>query len=182
MRCMPLATDGGASIWMTRSIAPMSIPSSSDEVATRPRICPAFSLSSISIRCGRASEPWCARTSGSPASSLTAAASRSATRRLLTKMSVERCARTSSSRRGWIALQMDERGAPAAGPLGISSVSPIRAMSSTGHFDRQLELLLLRRVDDGDRPIVRRRAPGTELVVIATSGSGTRPFEEPPDP
>ena len=129
---MPLATDGGASIWMTRSMAPMSIPSSSDEVATSPRICPAFSLSSISIRCGRASEPWCARTSGSPASSLTAAASRSATRRLFTKMSVDRCVRTSSSSRGWIALQIDDRGAAHAGPLRMSWISPIRAMSSTG--------------------------------------------------
>ena len=34
MRCSPLATDGGASICTTRSIAPMSMPSSSDEVAT----------------------------------------------------------------------------------------------------------------------------------------------------
>ena len=31
-----------------------------------------------------------------------------------------------------MAVQIDERGAPAAGPLGISSISPIRAMSSTG--------------------------------------------------
>ena len=31
---MPLATEGGASIWITRSTAPMSMPSSSDEVAT----------------------------------------------------------------------------------------------------------------------------------------------------
>ena len=92
MRCMPLATDGGASIWMTRSIAPMSIPSSSEEVATRPRIWPAFRRSSTSIRCGRASEPWCERTRTSPASSFSALASRSAIRRLLTKMSVERCA------------------------------------------------------------------------------------------
>ena len=146
---MPLATDGGASIWMTRSIAPMSMPSSSEEVATRPRICPALSRSSISIRCGRASEPWCARTSGSPASSLSADASRSAMRRLFTKISVDRCARTSSSSRGWIAVQIDERTGPCdAGPLGISSGSPIRAMSSTGTSIVQLELLLLRRVDD----------------------------------
>ena len=32
MRCMPLATEGGASIWTTRSTAPMSMPSSSEEV------------------------------------------------------------------------------------------------------------------------------------------------------
>ncbi len=49
MRCMPLATDGGASIWTTRSIAPMSMPSSSDEVATSARSVPALSASSISI-------------------------------------------------------------------------------------------------------------------------------------
>ena len=40
MRCMPLATEGGASIWTTRSIAPMSMPSSSEDVATRPRMAP----------------------------------------------------------------------------------------------------------------------------------------------
>ena len=34
MRCSPAATLGGASIWTTRSIAPMSIPSSRLEVAT----------------------------------------------------------------------------------------------------------------------------------------------------
>src|ERR687897_554496 len=33
IRCMPLATDGGASICTTRSMAPMSMPSSSDETA-----------------------------------------------------------------------------------------------------------------------------------------------------
>ncbi len=54
-------------------------------------------------------------------------------RRLLTKMSVDRCALTSSSRRGWIADQIDWRGGGCdAGPLGISSSCPIRLMSSTG--------------------------------------------------
>jgi hypothetical protein len=38
MRCSPLATEGGASICTTRSIDPMSMPSSSDEVATRPAV------------------------------------------------------------------------------------------------------------------------------------------------
>ena len=33
MRCIPLATEGGASIWITRSTAPISIPSSSVDVA-----------------------------------------------------------------------------------------------------------------------------------------------------
>ena len=46
----------------------MSIPSSSDEVATRHGIRPAFRSSSICVRCSRASEPWCARAISSSAS------------------------------------------------------------------------------------------------------------------
>ncbi len=133
MRCRPLATDGGASICTTRSIAPMSMPSSSEDVATRPRSRPSFSASSMSTRCGRASDPWWARTRGSPASSFSAAARRSATRRLLTKISVEVCDCTSASSRGWIAVQIDGRVGPCeAGPLGMSIGSASRAMSSTG--------------------------------------------------
>ena len=133
MRCSPLATDGGASICTTRSMAPMSMPSSSDEVATSARSRPALSRSSISVRWGRASDPWWARTSGSPASSLSAAASRSARRRLLTKSRVERWARTSSSRRGWIDVQIVCTDPPcAAGPLGCSTGWPTLAMSAIG--------------------------------------------------
>ena len=138
MRCIPLAIDGGASIWMTRSIAPMSMPSSSDDVATSAGSFPDFSASSISMRCERAMDPWCACTSVSPASSLSAAAMRSASRRELTKMSVERCARISSSRRGWMAGQIDARdGADEAGPVGMSMEgSPSLAISSTGTSTR----------------------------------------------
>ena len=42
MRCRPLATEMGDSTCTTRSIAPMSMPSSSELVATRPRSVPAF--------------------------------------------------------------------------------------------------------------------------------------------
>ncbi len=80
-------------------------------------------------------EPWCERTSTSPASSFSAPASRSASRRLFTKSSVDWCERISSSRRGWIADQMDGRVPLAdAGPLGMSSSAAVvrRAMSSTG--------------------------------------------------
>ena len=48
----------------------MSMPSSSEEVATIARSRPALSASSISVRWWRASEPWWARTSSSPASSV----------------------------------------------------------------------------------------------------------------
>ena len=95
-RCSPRATDFGLSTWITRSTAPMSIPSSSDEVATRHGICPAFSSSSTTSRCSRASDPWCARAISSSASSFRRSASRSASRRLLTNTIVERCCRTRS--------------------------------------------------------------------------------------
>ena len=51
MRCMPDATDGGASIWITRSTAPMSMPSSSEDVATTHGSCPDLSASSTELRC-----------------------------------------------------------------------------------------------------------------------------------
>ena len=122
----------------------------------------------------RASEPWCARTSGSPASSLSAAASRSARRRLLTKISVERCARISSSRRGWIAVQIDGRVGPCeAGPLGMSIGSPSRAMSSTGTSIVSSQRLRLAGVDDGDR--ARRRRGGLDSPWAAPADARRAP-------
>ena len=78
-----------------------------------------------------------------PASSFSAWASRSAMRRLLTKIRVERWARTSSSRRGWMAVQIEARTGPcAAGPLGTSTGLPSAAMSSTGTSMRSSSCLL----------------------------------------
>ena len=50
-RCSPLATDGGDSTWMTRSTAPMSMPSSRLDVATTAGSRPALRSSSITARC-----------------------------------------------------------------------------------------------------------------------------------
>ena len=105
IRCRPAVTDLGDSTWSTRSTAPMSIPSSSELVATRHGRSPDFSRSSTTSRSSRASEPWWARAidaglSSSPASSFSRTASRSAARRLFTKMIVVRCACTSSSSSG----------------------------------------------------------------------------------
>ena len=61
IRCSPRATDLGDSICSTRSTAPMSMPSSSELVATRHGSSPAFSSSSTFVRSSRASEPWWAR-------------------------------------------------------------------------------------------------------------------------
>ena len=130
IRCRPRVTDFGDSTWITRSTAPMSIPSSSEEVATRHGSCPDLSSSSTTCRSSWASEPWWARAIstgavGSPdrrrlrrrrhprarwpaapagsssfASSFRRLARRSAPRRLLTKMIVEVCSRTSFSSSG----------------------------------------------------------------------------------
>ena len=109
-RWRPRATDFGLSTCTTRSTAPMSIPSSRLDVATRHGMRPALRSSSIRTRCSRARDPWCARATAPPswappsasasASSLMRSASRSARRRLLTNTIVERCARTSSRSAG----------------------------------------------------------------------------------
>ena len=111
----------------------MSMPSSSEDVATIARRRPSFSASSTSVRCSRASEPWCARTRSSSASSFKRAARRSAMRRALTNTIVERCARISSRSFGWIAGQIEERLGPRVGSsTGASIGLPSSAMSSTG--------------------------------------------------
>ena len=107
MRCTPDATEGGASIWMTRSTAPMSMPSSSELVATMAGSSPRLSSSSICARMSFATEPWCALAISSSATSLSACASRSARRRELQKIIVERWARMSSTSRGWIDGQIE---------------------------------------------------------------------------
>jgi hypothetical protein len=58
---MPDATEGGASIWITRSTAPMSMPSSSEDVATTHGSRPDLSASSTELRCSLDIDPWCAR-------------------------------------------------------------------------------------------------------------------------
>ena len=60
-RWSPLATDGGEPTWTTRSMAPMSMPSSSELVATTAGSRPALSSDSVRVRSARLIEPWCAR-------------------------------------------------------------------------------------------------------------------------
>ena len=55
---------GGDSTCTTRSTAPMSMPSSSDEVATTAGSRPDFSASSTSARCSRDTDPWWAEATG----------------------------------------------------------------------------------------------------------------------
>ncbi len=71
---------------------------------------------------------------------------RSASRRLFTKMMVERWARTSSSRRGWMAGQIERRSGKPATPSETSAasgetISPRCFMSSTGTSTRRSKAL-----------------------------------------
>ncbi len=94
---------------------------------------PSLSISSTSVRCSRAIDPWWARTSSSPARSLSWPQRRSASRRELTKTIVDRWARISSSNRGAIAGQMLRRGACGADASPPRSAPRSRSvMSSTG--------------------------------------------------
>ena len=119
-RWRALATLGGLSIWMTRSTAPMSMPSSRLLVATTAGSRPRLRSSSMSARCSLETEPWwaLAMTASMPllepdwamisagtlvrlrarspvarsvAISLSRAVSRSASRRLLAKTIVLLC-------------------------------------------------------------------------------------------
>ena len=132
---------------------PCRCPSSSEEVAT---IAGQLARSSAALRsrarCSRATEPWCASASSSPAGLVErrgqplgeAAAVDEDHRRAvradqLDQARVDRRAR-SIARRG---------AARAPGPSGISaSSSPSSGHVLDGHFDRQLERACARRVDD----------------------------------
>ena len=65
-RCRRSAIERGLPSWTTRSTAPMSMPSSSDAVATITRSSPRFSFSSAASRSSRAMLPWCALTVPGP--------------------------------------------------------------------------------------------------------------------
>ncbi len=98
---------------------------------------PRLRPSSMAARFSRATDPWCASASSSPAESLIAAATRSARRRLFTKTRVERCARISSTRRAWMLGHelVGSGGASADARLGVpvstTSRSSLRAPAST---------------------------------------------------
>ena len=84
-------SDRGEPSWQTSSIVPMSIPNSSEAVATIARTSPALRRRSASRRASRARLPWWARTASAPSRSRSSWVSRSAMRRVFTKTRVVRC-------------------------------------------------------------------------------------------
>ena len=128
MRC-------GDPIWQTRSTWPMSMPSSSDAVATSAFSCPDFSRVSASSRFSFDRLPWCAVTASSPSRSLRWRASRSAIRRVFTNISVVRWAR-------------DQRGEPVV-VLLPDLVRHHRIERGARHLDAEIHLAAVAVVDDG---------------------------------
>ena len=87
-RCKKAAMERGEPNWQTRSISPISIPSSSEAVATRHCNFPCLSCCSASRRRSLDMLPWCAITVSVPRRSARCLVTRSASRLVLTKISV----------------------------------------------------------------------------------------------
>ena len=171
MRCMPLATDGGASICTTRSIAPMSMPSSSDEVATsagiRPGLQRVLDLDALRARQRAVVRPHdrLARQLVERAGQALGQAAavdeeqRGAVRRGPARAAAGGCWTRSTARR---ALR---RGAA----RDLQRLRQLRQVLDR-HLDAQGEPLRLPRVDDGDRPVVHLPSAPARLVVRPRSG------------
>ena len=147
MRCSPLATEGGASIWTTRSMAPMSMPSSSDEVATSARSAPAFSRSSI-FDALRARDRSVVRADERLAGQLVQRAGEPLGQPAAVDEDQRRAVRANQLEQPRVDRRPDRRprvADRAPGPLGMSSAVVSRAMSSTGTSIVELQRLLLRR-------------------------------------
>ena len=159
-RCMPLATEGGASICTTRSIAPMSMPSSSDEVATMPaqrsHLEAVFDL--LALRGGdaavvRAHQDFAGEVVDRARDALGEAAAVDEDQRGRGAREPAPAA-WDGSRSRW----RGARGPCAAGPLGmrLDLVEPRHVVER--NFDTEVELLGRAGVDDGDRPVARAHA------------------------
>ena len=121
------------------------------DVATMPRSRPALSSDSTCSRCSRDSEPWCARTSSSPASSLRCAASRSAS-----------AARVAEHDRGAVRADQLEDARVHVRPdalVGLGIVEPERVRPS--------------------RPTPRECAPGSVMSSTGTMTSRSSSLREP---
>ena len=126
------------------------------------------------MRCCRASEPWCDRTSDLAGELVQRRGQPLGDAPAVDEDQRRACAPAPAraAADGW-RVQIDVRTGPCdAGPLGISSIWPILRHVLDRHFDGQLELLLLRRVDDRDGAELRApRVSAANSSWIASSGS-----------
>ncbi len=110
----------GEPIWHTSSTGPMSMPSSSEAVATSARRSPARSRVSTRRRRSFDREPWWAATTSSPRRSPSWWARRSASRRVLTNTSVVRCSATSAATRSSTSFICSAEAMASSSPSGSS--------------------------------------------------------------
>ena len=160
MRCMPLATEGGASIWMTRSTAPMSMPSSSVEVAQR-----ALDLAGLELLLDDGALGGGERAVVGAGDRFSGQFVERAGQTLgdLAAVDEEDCgvsfandfeqARDESRSRWRRGLASGE-----AGPLGVSSIASEARHVFNWNFNAQLELFGCAGVDDGDGAIAKQRS------------------------
>ena len=181
MRCRPLATDGGASIWTTRSMAPMSMPSSSDEVATsaaqRAGLEQVLDLDAL-----RPGDRAVVRADERLARQLVERAGQPLGEPPAVDEDQRRAVRANQLEQPRVDRRPDRRPRVAdrrPGRSGMSSAVASLAMSSTGTSMRQLQRLLLAGVDDRDRPVAddaARRRRTRRSISASASASSTAPF------
>ena len=119
-RCRKVAIERGEPSWQTSSTSPMSMPSSSEAVATSTFSSPFFRRCSAFRRSSFAILPWWAMTFSAPSSSDRWRAARSAMRRVLTKMSVVRCSRAIRASRAYTCCHTSVDMTAASGEDGTS--------------------------------------------------------------
>ena len=145
----------------TRSTVPISIPSSSEAVATTARSSPFLSRRSASRRNARDRLPWCGSTASSPSRSPRWCATRSARRRVFTNTSVVR-------------LLADQLG-HAVVDLAPHFVGGHRAQLVARHFHRQVHVAPVADVHDAGacrsetRPHLRSASPWPKARCAAAS-------------
>ena len=142
-RCSALATLGGDSIWMTRSTAPMSMPSSRLLVATTQGRRPRLRSSSIRARCSLETEPWWAL-------AITGAAPSAAPDWAIT------CAG------GAAVVDRPPRPAPLGGDLVEPRGEPLGQAAGVGEDDRRAVLL-----DEVDDVLLHVRPDRGRLAAVA---------------
>ena len=167
--------------WTTRSTAPMSMPSSSEEVATMHGRVPALSASSTSLRASRESEPWWARATGSSLSSLRRSASRSARRRLFDEHD-RRVVRAHELEQLGVERRPERVRASVVRALHVGERRRGLRLGLDRHLDAQVELLAHAGIDDVElavaadeaRDLLERPLRGRERdalrVVLAERG------------
>ena len=137
----------GEPSWQTSSTGPMSMPSSSEAVATSTRRSPARRRSSTRSRRSFERLPWWAATCPSPSLSSSRCATRSASRRVFEKTSVVRCLLD-------LARDLVEQLAPLLAGRD-------RLQLAGRHDDLEIERAAVADVDDrAGRPALRVRAAG----------------------